>query len=528
MCKKIYFILSFILVFALSSVAQQSAYNWQLAGSDSLYGMQVFEALEILKGKEKHEVVVALIDTGVDINHPDLKNAIWINKGEIAENNTDDDSNGYLDDINGWNFLGTPDNSFNLTNAGIEAFREYKRLRPRYKELNEPPLDPEARREYLYYKSLETQARIPAYLTYTAYLSNIAVAFETCDSLIRLSDVDYNTLTVANLVKLTPKAEDSVLFDSVIYSLTNPLLLAGKDAYWKEVYKTNTDNYRIAKARVESLDDPLTDPRLKIGDNPEDFADLYYGNKQIAQYDGGRGTVLAGLIAAQGNNAYGIRGVFPDSRLMVIRALPSEGEEYDKDIATAIRYAVDNGADIINIGFCKTISPFADQVSQALDYAARKNVLIIRAAGDKSLNLDTVLTFPSLLTAQNKRYRNIIVVGASTPDGMPTPSSNYGKEYVDVYAPGTKLYSTYPNKEYGQFEESSLSSALVCGMAALLKAYYPNLDASRIRELIIHTVRPMPQGDIKKKEGILPTSEMSLSGGIVNAKNLIEYLMNNK
>lgn len=480
------FLTAFIMsvLFTVYANGQNTAVGWH-TGKTENFGVNINRAMEKLKDSETHEIIVALIDTGVDTDHKELKGAFWVNPGEMPNNGIDDDANGYIDDVNGWNFLGSADGQYDLASAGTEAYREYKRLRPKYKDVDPVQLGGDQKDEYAYYKKLEAETKIASYIMYTSQLAQIAEAFRITDSILTAQFPD-KKITVGDIAGLNVDSADERV-DQAIQIAAAQSMIAGDEALWQTVFNENISKYEIARQRVESLDDLSADPRLRIGDDLSDFDDLNYGNNHTYLNDDGQGTVHAGIIAAKGINDHGIKGIFPHARIMILRAYP-QGEEYDKDIAASIRYAVDNGARIINIGFCKTISPHAAEVTKALEYAAANDVLIVRAAGDSRLDLDKTRTFPSPIDMNGSRLRNMIIVGASTGKGEIATFSNYGAESVDLLAPGSEIASTSPDDEYAWFEGSSISAAIVSGIAAMLRAYFPELSAAEVREILIGSV----------------------------------------
>jgi subtilisin family serine protease len=360
---------------------------------------------------------------------------------------------------------------------------------------------------------------------YTSHLAQIADAFMITDSIIGTQYPD-KKITVAELVNLRIDPEDERAENAVQIASAQSLMV-GSDALWETAFTDNISKFEIAVTRVASLDDPSTDPRLKIGDDLSDFGTFYYGNNHIYLKDSGQGTVHAGIIAAKGNNDLGFKGMYSGAEIMVVRAYP-EGEEYDKDIAASIHYAVNNGAKIINIGFCKTISPYAGGVAKAIEYAAQNDVLVVRAAGDMGIDMDESDTFPSIYDVKGKRFSNMIVVGASDLEGNIASFSNYGAKSVDLFAPGSDIVSIFPDDEYARFEGTSLSAAIVSGIAAILRSHFPNLSAKEIRDILIESACKLDgrMTTIPKRPGTeVDFSTISLSGGIVDADSAVDLIM---
>ena len=517
MNTKVVSLIILLILFTTSKIyAQTAPVGWHLDNRN--YGVNLQKALDLLKNKNAKEVIIAIIDNGVDTAHIELQGKLWINKKEIPNNGKDDDNNGYIDDIHGWNFLGSSDGKYDLTSAGTEAYREYKKLRDTYKNIDVNSLDEAQKNEYTYYKKMESEARITPYINYTEQLAFIAGAFLITDSILSL-EFPEQIPSVRELSKhkfVNIDAELSEAIEIAIQTASNQSLLQGRDLTWKDALKENINKYLEASQRIKNLDDPLSDPRLGIDDNPSNFGNFHYGNNHIYLHDSGQGTVHAGIISASGNNDIGFTGVYPEAKIMILRALP-QGEEYDKDVAASIRYAVDNGAQIINIGFCKTISPHAIEVTKALEYALANNVLVVRAAGDNSKDLDIVPTYPAYNDSNLERLKNMLIVGASTSNGDAASFSNYGNKSIDVYAPGHDVVSIFPNNEYARFEGSSISTAIISGIAAIVYAYFPNIKAEQVRNIIIGTCNPMNSSLVNQSAD---------NKGIVNAEKIILSLLN--
>ena len=211
---------------------------------------------------------------------------------------------------------------------------------------------------------------------------------------------------------------------------------------------------------------------------------------------------------------------------MTIRAVP-DGDEHDKDIALAIRYAVDNGAQIINMSFGKSFSPEKKWVDEAVAYVASKDVLLVHAAGNDGRNLDTSYNYPTSKFLDDKRATNWITVGASgdpAAGGVTAGFSNYGKEEVDVFAPGVKIYSTVPGGNTYQFlQGTSMASPVVAGLAALLLEYFPTLSARQIKDVIERSSVPFTDSVRTPGTGKLTTlNNLSKTGGLVNAYEAVK------
>jgi cell wall-associated protease len=267
-----------------------------------------------------------------------------------------------------------------------------------------------------------------------------------------------------------------------------------------------------------------------VQDKYDDLNDRFYGNNDVMATNPMHGTHVAGIIGAVRNNGIGINGVADNVRIMAIRAVP-DGDEHDKDIALAIRYAVDNGAKVINMSFGKSFSPQKKWVDDAMKYAESKDVLLVHAAGNESTDIDHAENYPNPIYQQNgKRTTNWISVGASGPeaDELAASFSNYGKKEVDVFSPGVKIYSTLPGGNvYGNEQGTSMASPVTAGLAALILSYYPELSASQVKEIIIKSVTPVTGLQVFKpskegEENLVTFSDLSASGGVINATEAIK------
>ena len=468
--------------------------------TDTIPGMSVDRAYaEILKDKKGVKVIVGVIDSGVDIDHVDLKGMIWTNPKEIAGNGIDDDNNGYIDDIHGWNFLGDAENEnkelTRIVKKGDDGSETYQLAKAEYdKELAEA-LDNKENVDFIF----------NADKTIADFLGN----------------KDY-TLEELKAVS-SPKAD---ILQSK-YIMINIIAQAGPDFHSElNEYKTQVYDQLNYSLNLEF------DGRKMVGDNPEDIKDTNYGNNIVYGPNPTKenilhGTHVAGIIAQIRHNDLGGDGVANDVSILVVRAVP-QGDEYDKDIALAIRYAVDNGAKIINGSFGKSYSPHKEWVYDAIKYAASKDVLIVHAAGNDGDNIDLpeYRNYPNDADDfGNDIANNMITVGALnyTYDGdLVANFSNYGTVNVDVFAPGVKIYATVPNNEYKFEQGTSMASPNVAGVAALIRSYYPKLTAPQVKQILMDSGVASPLtvklGETKESRVF---KDASKSGKMVNAYNAL-------
>ncbi|MDR5591348.1 S8 family peptidase [Christiangramia sp. SM2212] len=452
---------------------------------DTIPGMSVNKAYaEIIKNKKPSPVIVGVIDSGVDIEHEDLKSVIWTNTDEVPGNGKDDDNNGYIDDVHGWNFLGDG------VAENMEYTRIYKRLKPKYEGKSESSISTADREEYNAYKAAKAE-----------YDKEYAEAIDTRKQYLQIQE---QITTAHNAVSKQLGTEDYTKEQLSDYKPATQQMTQYKSILTQIQYNVNEN---IPEALVELQDaidyykDHLAshlnlelDGRAKVGDDPYDINDTDYGNNEVQGPEDDKenikhGTHVAGIIAANRSNNIGIKGVSNNARILVVRAVP-DGDEYDKDIALAIRYAVDNGAKVINTSFGKYFSPNPEWVTDAIKYAAENDVLIVNAAGNEGIDLDSNRVYPNDQDPENtaELADNFLTVGALNYEygsGMVAEFSNYGKSNVDVFAPGTKIWSTTPNNTYEYLQGTSMASPAVAGIAAIIRGYYPQLSAAQVKQVIM-------------------------------------------
>lgn len=468
----------------------------------------------ILKNKKSNPVTVAIIDSGIDIHHEDLKDCIWTNKNEIPNNSKDDDNNGYIDDIHGWNFIGGPEDDVHY--ELYEYVRLYKKLRQTFENdsietdtLNNP--------DYELYKEVKSKYESELKESNENYnYFNIIIHNQKVYSTILKRHLKKDTLMVSDLKSLNSN-------DSLVYSAAKFLLLL--DEYYGTIdneFQETEDHYSAELKRL----DVSKNYRSAVNDDPTNPLERIYGNNNVVGPDADHGTHVAGIVAANRNNTIGSRGVANNVIIMPIRAIP-EGDEYDKDVANAIRYAVDNGAEIINMSFGKEYSPNKFVVDSAARYAENHGVLIIHGSGNENLNTDSLLHYPARILNNGDEISTWIEVGASAAyadKNFASEFSNFGKLSVDVFAPGVEIYSTIPNNGYENHDGTSMAAPMVTGLAAILKSYYPGLTALQIKDIILKSAR-----DYSKKKVFIPGTseiiefgELSKTGGVINVYEAVK------
>ncbi len=473
--------------------------------SDTIPGMSVDKAYrEVIKNKKGKKVIVAVLDSGIDLKHEDLDGVLWTNKGEKAGDGKDNDNNGYIDDIHGYNFLG------DSYNEQLE-FARILRL-----NIGDATMQAKAK--------AKLDADYPKALQNKQQYEQILQAVKNADAAVK-KELGKEAYIKKDLAGIKSKDETmrqhvSILMQMFAHAETIPEVVEE----WEEgiTYFTDQVNYNLNKD---------FDGRKPVGDDPYNINDLGYGNgnPQSTGKDESHGTHVAGIIAAERNNGKGANGVANNVAIMSIRAVPN-GDEYDKDIALGIRYAVDNGAKIINASFGKSFSPKAEWVYDAIKYAASKDVLIVHAAGNSGDNLDDANNpnFPNDHMQNNSPeiVDNVITVGAlSSKYGseMVASSSNYGLVNVDVFAPGDDIYSSMPNNKYDFQGGTSMAAPAVAGLAALICSYYPKLSAPQVKHIIMKSglaprAKAVVGGDASNTATL---DKISKSGNIANAYNAL-------
>jgi cell wall-associated protease len=477
---------------------------------------------ELLQGRTGETVIVAVIDSGVDAEHEDLSEVMWVNEDEIPGNGIDDDNNGYIDDIHGWNFIGGPNG--NVAEDTYEIARLYKMYEERFDGVNPDDLNKKDKAEYDRYMEIketidEQRAEMQSNVDfYSGLIEKLGMLKETLGK---------EDITAEDLEGFEPEDPDLIQAVAILQNVfaqgatlpeVEEQLQGGID------YFSNSLNYGY---------NPDFDPRNIVGDNYMDSYDRNYGNNDVEGPDASHGTHVAGIIAAVRGNGVGMDGVADNVQIMSIRAVP-DGDERDKDVANAIIYAVDNGATIINMSFGKGYSWDKEAVDAAVRYAEKHDVLMVHAAGNSSQDNDATDNFPNDGYERGglfkrKDARNWLEVGALSWNGGPAGFSNYGQGNVDLFAPGVDIYSTVPDSEYASFSGTSMASPVTAGVAALLRSYFPELSARQVREILMDSVDPINEEvTLPGSEETIRFSELSVTGGVVNAFNAVELASQTK
>lgn len=516
--------LLFISIQAFAQKVELPSKGWHLQNfqKNGVAGINLEDAYAALNGLPAQKVIVAVIDNGVDINHEDLKEVIWVNRGEIPGNRIDDDKNGYVDDVYGWNFLGNASGE-NIKYDNLEMTRIYASLNKKFQGKTEAEIAASEKEDFELYqeygatieeKLKEYEQNFKLYGTLNETIGTIITVKGTTE----LSKEDVQNLDIEN---------------PGVQRFKGPLgnVMEAENWTFEKLAKEIERSYEYFYARYNYYYNPEVDTRVLIGDNPANPRETGYGNPDVHGPDPFHGTHAAGVIAAVRNNEIGVDGVADQVEIMAIRAVP-EGDEHDKDVANAIRYAVDNGASIINLSFGKGQSPLKDVVDEAIRYAAKKDVLIVHSAGNDSKENTPEGQFPNdrynkAPFLASKQAKNWIEVGASGPwadENLAADFSNYSASHVDLMAPGVSIYSTYTNSTYDWMDGTSFSGPVVSGVAAMIRSYFPKLKAKEVKKILLESVYKPEQKVIKPgtEDERVPLSALCVTGGIVDARAAME------
>ncbi len=533
---------------------KQSDRDWYNCSfdKDGVYGACVNEAYEFLKEKKiKARPIVALIGTGVDLEHEALKANLWKNSKDKPDGK-DNDKNGYVDDVNGWNFIGGKDGQV-MSFVTREGEREFLRLKDKYGDIikdgniyysfvsGKPEIveAPQNMAEFDYYRFVVLKESRLANTYGGQWMSRLGSQYiDLFDKEIRAKFPDKKDLTVEDILincqSPNPK-QDSSLRNYYLYSLS---LSSGffEDKSWEFWYKRYMDESKFAKfaQKYEKQYKELGDDGRKaiVGDNYLDINDRVYGNNVLLTADAMVGTMMAGVIT-------GLRGVegrnnpiADQAEIMTLVVQAGQGEPYLKDMALAIRYAVDHKASIIVLPQQNTFYPEGQKqwISEAIRYAEKKGVLVIVPVLERSWNLSEVIFYPNRWMDGEKEITNLITVAVSDKNGMPSPNSNFGSKELDIFAPGSQILSACTGDTYQIGSGMALASATVAGVAALIKTYYPKLTGSQIRDILLKTVTSRRGVEVEKSStnngkkivDLYLFEQLCLSGGIVNALEAVK------
>ncbi len=499
--------------------------------SSKVYGVNTDNAYKYLesKGLKPKSVVVAVLDSGVEVDHPGLKNNMWKNPNEVPNNGKDDDGNGYIDDVHGWNFMGSAKGDIDVDNMEVtRVVKKYKSVfegeNSAENKANQAKM-PEEFAMYMQSKEIFNKKSMEARQQY----QSIQMVNQFIPVMVKL--LNGKPFTQETLETIKPATQQEAIALNVMGNMVNDPEAVGKSPedfqkYMEEEMKTYLDYYGQQATQQYNLD---FDPRAElVGDNYDDYTEKHYGNNNYEGPDAGHGTHVAGIIAGlpQGEEVqYGV--AHKVAKIMAVRTVPN-GDERDKDVANSIRYAVDNGAKILNMSFGKPVSPGKKVVWDAFRYAEKKGVLLVKAAGNDNEDIQNSVHYPTNFQdpADDKPFlKNMIVVGASTKDAetLRAGFSNFNSKMVDVFAPGQQIYSTVPDAKYKYEQGTSMASPVVAGAAAVLLAYMPELKPEQIIEALVKTsnkstVDAALPGDLKAT-----FDTISRAGGVIDVRKAAEY-----
>ncbi len=490
--------------------------------NSKVYGVNTENAYKYLesKGLKPKTVVVGVLDSGVQVDHPGLVKNLWTNPNEVPGNGKDDDGNGYIDDVHGWNFIGGKNGDIDIDN--MEVTRVVVKYKPVFEgddstknKANQAKMKEEFDM-YMKAKDIFNKKSIEAKQNFQTY----SMLNELIPNMVKLLGGKPVTAETISAIKAPTDQRDAIALDFLGQISRNPAFKGKSSAEFekemKEQIKEQVDYYAPQSKQYDLSYDPRKDI---VGDNYDDYSEKIYGNNHYEGPDAEHGTHVAGIIAGlpQGKEIqYGVASKV--AKIMTVRTVPN-GDERDKDVANAIRYAVDNGAKILNMSFGKPVSPGKNVVWDAFKYAEDKGVLLVKAAGNENEDIAEHLAYPTNfknVTDEKPFVSNVIVVGASTNknNALRAGFSNYNKKMVNVFAPGEQIYSTIPKNEYKYLQGTSMASPVVAGGAAVLLAYMPDLKPYQIIESLVKSSNPSTENGF---------ADQSQSGGVIDLKKAAEY-----
>ena len=505
-------VLSFLFLHSTVSSAQLNPrvpWDWHLDGNQGdvdWIGANVKDAWDLLETMvPKTKVTVAVLDDGTLVTHPDLDESIWHNPHEIPFNEIDDDQNGYVDDGVGWNFL--------VDSIGETIYK--------------------ARYEAVWAVALadsldEWMIPLPDWLDDEA----LRQARSQVAELEYMMD-DYYSFGI-----------DAYLWaDDFEQAMGRELRSLEQLVYWKKVLPLTKQDIKYVKLLLDYglsmqdleeaidtwLDGTLYQMNPSFNPRAEDEPYFGYGDKYCASAESDHGTHVSGIISAMRDNEIGMDGIAGGvSTIMTVRVVP-DGDELDKDVANGIRYAVNNGAKVINMSFGKVLSPDVGNVRSALLYAAEHDVLMIHAAGNDSFNTDEYESYPNPgdNAMIDQCFMSIGATSSNQGDQLVADFSNYGKSTVDLFAPGDEILSLGYDVDSLWMGGTSMATPVVSGVAALLRAYFPDLTAPQIKTILMESAYH-PEGEFRipgMGKTTAPFSEFCVSGGMVDALEAVKLAL---
>lgn len=513
--------------------AQDSApQNWfNLDPSEGVPGVSTEKAYqELLKNRKGQEVVVAVLDSGVDYEHEDLDDVMWVNEDEVPGNGIDDDNNGYIDDVHGWNFLGNAEGE-NVAHDNLEVTRLYRKYKAMFEGKDPAELSKKEKALYAKYEEYEEVIEKKR----SELEQNVGVYAGLAEAMEKLAaEIDKEEVTVEDLEAV--ESDDPMVGYAV--QIAKSVMAEGES--FERIVSDIKGYADQLSSQYDYHYNTEFDPRPLVNDNFEDPYDRDYGNNDVRGPDAEHGTHVAGLIAAERNNDTGIDGVAKNVKIMSVRTVP-DGDERDKDVAAAIVYAVDNGASVINMSFGKGASPRKELVDEAVRYARKNDVLIVHAAGNDGKEVTNDNNFPTDKYAKRgflnlfgpKYAENWIEVGAlnwKNGEQLAAPFSNYSPFYVDLFAPGVEMYSTVPFDQYKNHQGTSMAAPVVAGVAAMIRSYFPDLTAEQVKDILMQSAKKQKVKVIQpgSTEDMVTFGSLSVTGGVVNAYEAVQLAAQTK
>jgi len=498
---------------SMSKITASKLWYQQAFNKKKNFSIKLDKAYQLVEKLNPTEIVVAVIDGGTDPHHPDLQANMWHNPKEIPFNNLDDDNNGYTDDTVGWNFIGGKDGQM----VGCDNLEIVRLVREQAKEFEgfKAEGNPDKRMVARYENYLKMRQDVEDNKEkYTKQLERMRPILDTMENI--MQNMGTNNPSDAQVQAYEPKT----LMETIIIGLLNK-----ENMSFSDLMKGLREQLKQIEVRANCQYNISYDPRTIVGDDYSNANEKFYGNNSVAGPDAFHGTHVAGIIAAVRGNGVGVEGVASKARIMSVRVVP-DGDERDKDVANGIRYAVDNGAKIINMSFGKGYSYNKQVVNEAVEYASKKGVLLVHAAGNSSNDNDVIGNYPNDSLTNGRFAETWIEVGASQQisKALATDFSNFGKNNVDLFAPGYEIYSTTPNNGYENANGTSMASPVVAGVAALVWSCYPSLTAVQVKDILMKSATKyngkviLPGTESDK----IKFSELSISGSVVNAEKALE------
>lgn len=530
---------------------------------NGVFGIDLNGAKQLLKTKKRLKTpIIALIGTGSDIEHEALKNSVWINPAE-KQDGIDNDKNGYIDDINGWNFLGSKEGQI-MEKTLSEADREWFRLKDKYADLfydgkdfttiengvRKKVTQPIDLVEYTYFSDLRRISTIALASKYTSYRSSFLQKeyVEKWDKefMPRWKGKTRKEIPADSIFALVYDKKNPAEMDSLsrgVYGMVNMFSQLYKGympdkSYvinWEVVYD-NFVNKQIdftkkhfdAAFKLYGIDQRQT----LVQDDPNNIADNKYGNNVLLTATSGFGTLLSGIIAGQDVNNVSFSGILPEAKIMNLVVAGKSGDPYPKDVALAIKYAVDKGADVVVLSQQSSLLSKEQKtwIYDAIRQAEKKGILVIVPALETREDLDKVVYHPRKENFNGLPFTNLMVIANSDKKGLPSQLSSYGKNSLDMFVPGVNVYSTLPGDTYNIVASPSSCVAVAAGSAALIKAYFPSLNGAQIRKLLMANVTSRKGVEVEKNFTIGGKAVVDLflyeqlctSGGVLNLKKTVE------